>query len=153
MQLPAGCEAACAAGQVGLPQLMHALCCCHAPSAQPAAVLQALAACGHDISAALASYQAGRHAEVLALHELDLSIRARLGSDGALHPLALANGFHAVRAVPALLLAGARCWVPGAAGLSLSSRARLGSDGVLHQLELASSLQLHCCFAPGPDCA
>ena len=77
--------------------------------------VQALEAAGHDVDAALLSYNKQRHKEVLALHELDLVQRKRLGAEGALAPIALANSFHAVSSTLLSAYLGTSCCVSGAA--------------------------------------
>ena len=51
----------------------------------------------HDLDAALAMYNAGRHCDIRALHKLDITFQARLGEEHAWHPLALAHRFHMAR--------------------------------------------------------
>ena len=53
--------------------------------------MQALEA--DDLDAALQQYNRQRHPEVLALHKLDITARARAGFQGRLHPYAMASRF------------------------------------------------------------
>ena len=53
--------------------------------------MQAIESCSYDVPAALQRFQAERLPEFHAMHELDLSVDARFGMRGKLHPEFLVN--------------------------------------------------------------
>lgn len=52
---------------------------------------QTLEACGYDVPAGLQQFQEERLPEFHAMHELDLSVDARFGMQGKMHPEFLVN--------------------------------------------------------------